>query len=179
MIIALVGSPLSGKTTILKELHRNGIKIFSADSFVLKMYKHGEDGYNIIKKEVGPEFVNNIDVDKKELAKWASDDENLKRLNELIHPLIFDYLEGKDNYVAEMPALTSSHIRFKYDKIILIKASPKVISERFSKRKIMNPDFIKKLIKDWETDIPFDYVIDTTNNIKEDDISNIIKLING
>ena len=177
MIIALIGSPLAGKTTLLKEFQKKGIKVFSADSFVTQIYKKDNEGYNIIKKELGDQFVTETSVNKRELAKWASIEGNLNILNELIHPIIFNYLEGKDNYIAELPILTKSPVKFKYDKLVMVKASPEKIKERFESKQIMNPLFIEQIIKDWNNDIPFDYVIDTTNDIKENDISNIIKLV--
>lgn len=179
MIIALIGSPLAGKTTLLKELQKNNIKIFSADLYIKNIYKVGQEGYEIIKNEIGKEFVNENEVDRKKLSEWAIVSDNLKKLNELIHPLIKKYLDGKDNFVAELPILTNSYIKFKYDKVILVKASPETIVKRFEKANIKNPLFITKILKDWENlDFPFDFIVDTTNNIKKEDIINIIKLIN-
>jgi len=57
-------------------------------------------------------------------------------------------LEGKDNYVAELPIITNSPIKFNYDKIILVKASKEEIIKRFNNTTIRNPEFIKKIIKD-------------------------------
>ncbi len=179
MIIAIVGSPLSGKTTLLKKLQEKGMRVFSADSHVAKIYKVGEEGYNVIKETLGDEFVTPEAVNRRALAEWATEDDNLAKLNELIHPLIYNYLEGKDDYIAELPIITNSPVRFNYDKIILVKASEESIIDRFSKTALTNPDFIKKIIEDWNQDIEYDYVVDTTNNIQESDIDYIIKLING
>lgn len=178
MIIIITGSPLSGKTTLLKELQKNGVKVFSADTFVTNIYKAGEEGYELIKETLGEEFVTPESVNRRVLAEWATIDDNLTRLNELIHPLIFNYLEGKDNYVAELPILTNSPIKFKYDKLVLVKAKPETIVNRFEKTNLRNPAFIAKIIDDWNIDIPFDIEIDTTNNIKDkhiEEIKNFLK----
>ncbi len=180
MIITLIGAPLAGKTTVLKKLQEAGVKVFSADSHVTTIYKAGQPGYIKIKEELGEEFVNEVAVDKMALAAWASEEDNLHRLNELIHPLIAGHLEGKDGFVAELPIITTSPVKFKYDKVVLVKASEEKMIERFAKTRISNPDFVKKIIEDWNNnEIAFDYVIDTTNDVKEEDINNIIRLIDG
>ena len=178
MIIALIGSPLSGKTTLLKEIKNKDIPVFQADSYITSIYKKGEIGYELIKKNIGMEFVDENFVNKRALAKWTAEGDNLNKLNCLIHPLIKEYLDGKDNFVAELPILTNSPIKFNYDKIILVKASKEVIEERFNNSNIKNPEFIKRIIKDWDKEMNFDYVIDTTNNINLDDINNIISMLN-
>ncbi|BDU67454.1 MAG: hypothetical protein TYPL_1070 [Candidatus Tyloplasma litorale] len=181
MILVLVGSPLSGKTTILKKLNEKNIKVFSADVFVNNIYKKGELGYEIIRKELGNDFVGESKVNKRKLAEWCSENsDNINKLNSLIHPLIYNYLEDKDNYVAELPIVSNSHIKFKYDKLVYVKASDEVIRNRFISKKIENPIFINKIINDWKKiDIKFDLVIDTTENITNNDIDKILSLLNN
>ncbi len=178
MIIALIGSPLSGKTTVLKKLQEKGMRVFSADSHVTKIYKAGNEGYELIKSELGEEFVNDESVNKRVLAQWASVDDNLTKLNEMIHPIIFEYLKDKDDFIGEMPIITTSPVKFKYDKLVLVKASEEELVNRFNKANLRNPEFIKKIISDWNKDIEYDYVIDTTNGIQESDINYIINMIN-
>ncbi len=179
MIIAIVGAPLSGKTTVLKRLQEKGMRVFSADSHVTKIYKAGEEGYNLIKDTLGSEFVNEEQVDRRMLAEWASEGDNLTKLNEMIHPLIYNYLDDKDNFIGEMPIISNSPIKFKYDKIVLVRANEETIMDRFSKTNLRNPEFIKKIIEDWNKDIEYDYIVDTTNGIQETDIENIINILNG
>ncbi len=179
MIIALIGAPLSGKTTVLKKLKEKGMRVFSADSHVTQIYKSGNEGYELIKQELGQEFVTDESVNRRVLAEWASIEGNLERLNELIHPLIYQYLEGKDDFFAEMPIITSSPVKFKYDKLVLVKASEEELINRFNNANLRNPEFIKKIINDWNQDLEYDYVIDTTNDVQENDINNIINMIDG
>ncbi len=178
MIIVLVGAPLSGKTSVLKKIQEKGMRVFSADSHITKIYKKGEEGYEVIKNELGDEFVNEESVDKRLLAAWATEHNNLNRLNELIHPLIVNYLKDKDNFIAELPIVTNSSVKFNYDKLVLVKASEEEVINRFSKTKLRNPEFIKKIIDDWNNEIEYDYVIDTTNGIEESDIDYIIDMLN-
>lgn len=178
MIIALTGSPFAGKTTILKKLQENNIKIFHADSFVKKIYLKDGKGYKLIEKYFGKEFVNDQAVDRKKLGMLvAKNNDKLKQLNELIHPIIKDYLEGKDNYVAELPIISSSAIRFNYDKLILIKANKEEIIKRAKDNNSYYP-FIEEMIDRWDNlNIKFDYVIDTTDKIKDQDLEYIKNLL--
>lgn len=149
MKIVLIGSPLSGKTTILKELKGKNIPIFSADTFIHEIYKKGNTGYDLIKKEFGNEFLNDDSVNRKAISNKIVKDHNfLLRLNELIHPLIKDYLDGKDGYVAELPIINNSSVSFKYDKIVLVTCSEDELKRRFEKKvKNINHEFIDHLIK--------------------------------
>lgn len=181
MIIVLVGAPLSGKTTLLKKLQERNVKVFSADTFVNNIYKAGKAGYLKIQQNLGDEFLTENNVDKRALANWAVDGENLEKLNNLIHPLIRDYLYEKDDYVAELPILVTSKIDFSYDKVILVEANNEEMINRMQKSNLSNPRFINKIISDWNNSskgIEFDYVVNTTNGINEKDISNIIEMLN-
>ncbi|NOQ50577.1 MAG: dephospho-CoA kinase [Mycoplasmataceae bacterium] len=174
MITIIIGAPLVGKTTLIKKLQEKNVRVFHADSFITKIYEKDGLGYKTIKEELGNDFVNNKAVDKKKLSAWILQDaDNLKRLNELIHPLIKNHLEGKDNFIAELPIITTSPIKFKYDKIILVTTNPEVIVERFKKRNI-NPEFLQAIIDGWTNDFKFDFKVDTTNGISDDVIDSII-----
>lgn len=179
MIIALIGSPLSGKTSLLKKLKERGINIFSADVFINEIYKKNKQGYNLIKNTLGFEFVNEDAVNRRKLAEWCVENDNLQKLNSLIHPLIFDYLDKKDNFVAELPIISTSNIKFNYDKLVFVYASKNVLVERFIKRKVKNPNFVKKIIDDWyDLKIEFDLKVDTTNGISDEIVKEILNLFN-
>ncbi len=176
MIIVLVGSPLAGKTTLLNKLKNEGVNVFHSDSYVNEIYKKDNEGYKAIVNEFGYSYVNDQGVDKTKLKQMIiNQPEKLMRINEIIHPIIFDYLDGKDNYVAELPIVTTSPIKFKYDKLILIKAEKETLIERGNNLGKANDQFINDMIKKWdniEQKINFDLVINTTF---EDGVEKIIK----
>lgn len=173
MIIVLLGAPKSGKTTILKELQKKGFKVFHADSFINKEYQKGMKGYEIIKENFGDSFVTDKSVDRDKIKEEIFNDPDfILRLNELIHPLIKKHLEKKDNFIAELPIISSTPIKFNYDKLILVKASNEAIKKRLSST--TNEFFLNYIIKKWNQPFKFDYVIDTTNGFKINKI--ILKL---
>ncbi|BDV03708.1 MAG: hypothetical protein HPPSJP_4290 [Candidatus Hepatoplasma scabrum] len=178
MIIILIGSPFSGKTTILKELQKEKVRVFHADSFVKKIYLKNGEGYKLIKKYFGKQFVTDKSVDRRKLGILVTNNpQELKKLNEMIHPIIKNHLKDQDNYVAELPIISSSPIKFNYDKLILIKADKNEIIKRAKESGNYYP-FIEKMIEKWDNlAIKFDYVIDTTNGLKEKDIKYIKNLL--
>ncbi len=178
MRVVLIGMPFAGKTTLLKKLQDEGVKVFHADSFINKEYLVNGKGYEIIKEWFDPSFITPKAVNKKILAKWVlQNPDNLIRLDELIHPIIKDHLVGKDDYVAELPIISNSPIKFEFDKIILIKASKETICKRMI-NKGQNPDFLQSMVDKWDNNIAFDYVVDTTNGISDDTVQEIIKKFN-
>ena len=176
MKIVLVGPPFAGKTTLLKKIQSEGIKVFHADSFVNEIYKPGEIGYKLIEENFGSEFVNANGVDKQKLSRLVSDDsEMMNKLNVTIHPLIKERLDGKDDYVAELPIITTSPIKFDYDKLILVTADAETIAERMNENiDQINKEFIIEMINKWNSNIEYDLVVNTS---KEYEVKNILKEI--
>ncbi len=178
MKIVLVGSPLSGKTTILKKLKEMNINVFNADSYVHNhLYKINQPGYLLIKERFGPEYVNTNEVDRKKLSLlMIQSKENLKLLNELIHPLVMNYFNSiKGNVVAEIPLVVFSKLNFQYDKVVLVKCSKEELIKRFnSTNRKINTDFIEEMISKWNNSINYDFVIDTTNGVSEDSLKEFV-----
>ncbi|RKX67244.1 MAG: dephospho-CoA kinase [Tenericutes bacterium] len=150
MKIAIIGSPFSGKTELLKKFQEKGVKVFHTDSYINgTLYLQGEEGYKLIEENFGDQFVNREEVDRPTLAAAVAKDQDLlNRLNELIHPLVAEYLKGKDNYVAEIPITKLTSTEFDFDKTILVKATPETITKRMSdKFGGLNDEFVKTIIK--------------------------------
>lgn len=176
MIIILVGPPGSGKSTFLKKVSEKGIKVFNTDSFIRDIYKINKPGYEVIKETFGEEYVTKKEVDHGKMRSLVLEDpNNLKILNEKIHPIIKNHLEGKDNYVAELPIVNTSPVKFDYDKMVLITASDQTIIDRLEKRNFKNKPFLKLILKKWNNKINYDYVIDTTNGITAKQVNDFIK----
>ncbi len=177
MIAVIIGVPFSGKTTLLKKLKEKNIKVFHADSYITEIYQPRQIGYMTIKEELGEEYITPTGINRKAIkTEVEKNPKFLIRLNEVIHPIIKARLEGKDDYVAELPIITSSPIKFNYDKVILVKADPEILKQRISnKMNVENEVFIDYIISKWDNNIESDIVIDTTNDITEDQVNDLIK----
>lgn len=180
MIILIIGAPFAGKTTLLKELSNKGVKVFHTDSYITEIYKPGGIGFNKIVEEFGNDYVLSNGVNRKLIKEKIIKDENfLFRLNELIHPLIKEKLNGKNNYVAELPIMSNSPIKFNYDKVVLVKANKKILKNRIEQKMGMkNEEFINYIISKWDNNIKADIIVDTSNGIESEKIEEIIQLVN-
>ena len=168
MKLVLVGPPLSGKTTLLKELQKLGIKTFEADKFTEEIYQRGNEGFDIIAEEFGSKFVSGDKINKRMLTAAAiNNPESLKRLNELIHKIIEDEFQNGDYQVGELPLIIFSKNDLIIDKKVLFAPVTKdIIIERIEKTsRNINKEFIKFVLPKWDiiNEEDFDYVIKVTN----------------
>lgn len=92
-LICITGKPGNGKTHFANYLKENGYKVFIMDEWVHQFYKIGNKGYELIKKEFGFQYVNEIEVDRKKLANLIFNDTDAKtKLDNLIFKEIYDLI---------------------------------------------------------------------------------------
>ena len=83
--IALVGDIGSGKTYYARLF---GYPVFNADLIVAEIYKKNKKCFNQIKKKL-PNFFSSFPLKKKELINCIlANKKNLKKITEVIHPLV-------------------------------------------------------------------------------------------
>jgi dephospho-CoA kinase len=90
-IIGITGGIGSGKTTITKYIESLGVPVYIADDEVKKLLDTPD-----VRKELtdtfGLEIVQDGFVDKKKLASFVfGNEDNLKKLNEIIHPKVREH----------------------------------------------------------------------------------------
>ena len=94
--VVVTGSPGGGKSTLTNALRDAGLPTWSADDSVRALYTRGNDGWYILRRRFGEQFVpdDTADVDKKALfaAMTASEEVRLE-VEHLIHPLVRHDLE--------------------------------------------------------------------------------------
>lgn len=182
MLVILIGRPLSGKTTLLKQLSANGIPTISVDDYVKEIYQFNQLGYNLIKEQLGAEFVDAETVKIAKLREFVLLNEtNFETLNNLIHPLIKNFLAQQTNCVIELPILFNSPIKFPYHKIIYLTANQQILKKRSKNLSINQKLFYNKINSKWDNFTSYDAIdltIDTSNNLSENDIYLVKKLFN-
>lgn len=137
MLICVTGISGVGKTTILNELVKKGYHVEFLDSIIHKYYLFNNEGYKIIKKHFGANFINQNEVDRKRLGNLVFNNPNeLEKLNNLIEPLVIKIIlkikkQATKNkiIIVEAAALLNNYDRYAsfFDKIVLIKAPKKLI----------------------------------------------------
>lgn len=119
-VIGLTGGIATGKSVVTNELKKHGLVVVDSDQIVKHLWQTDMALNDIVSKE----FKLPIPIDKKQLAKMVFSDENrLKRLNELIHPKVFSHIDKfildnmhLDIIIIDMPLLYEA----KYDKVDLV-----------------------------------------------------------
>ncbi|MCX7705570.1 MAG: dephospho-CoA kinase [bacterium] len=142
--IGLTGSFGSGKSTVLRFFKKKGIPVVSCDTIVTQLLNTEK-----IKKKIitgfGRDYLDKAGrVDRKKLARLVfSCEKERKKLNEIIHPYVFEKLKrlldmyrkkGKMAVVVEIPLLFETRSEKYFDIIISVFAPRRIIKERLQER---------------------------------------------
>jgi dephospho-CoA kinase len=155
-IIGITGGIGSGKTTITKYIESLGYPVYIADDQA-KNLLDTEEVVNEIRNVFGEEIIENNLVDKKKLATFVFGNENnLKKLNEIVHPKVrqhfINWLKQCDKplVVKEAAILFESGAYKDCDLTILVTAPEDVRIDRVIKRDNTNKeDVIKRIRSQW------------------------------
>jgi len=137
--IALTGSIATGKSSVAKILKENGFEIIDADKIAHKLL---DREYKTISKLFGREYIKDFRVDRKKLGKLIfSDEVAKKRLEEFIHPLIYQEiikearaLDLKERYyIVDIPLFFETK-RYNIEKVIVVYAPKSLQLKRLIKR---------------------------------------------
>ncbi len=133
--IGITGSLASGKTTASKILaHRRG-PLFSADTTVKELYKN-KNFKSLIRTRFKIKKRNQIKKSLKNLI--LRDEDNIKKLEKIIHPLVrkkmrIFTLQNKEKRLLfyEIPLLIESKLMKYFNLVIFIKAKKQLRLKRF------------------------------------------------
>ena len=188
MILGITGSIGSGKTTIAGMLKGYGFEVIDADEVAHDVIKKNSSAYREVIKNFGNEILDGKgNIERKKLRRIVfADSAKLKRLNSIMHPIIFERIHSmaekakkrKKNVVIDAPLLIETDVKSLVDKIIVVQTDMEHAIRR-------NPKFLRE---DIETIMKFqmslkekmrhaDFVID--NNDGLDDVKNQVRIILG
>ncbi|MDL2225084.1 dephospho-CoA kinase [Eubacteriales bacterium OttesenSCG-928-M02] len=140
-IIGITGNTGSGKSTVTGMLKALGAVTMDADAITRKLQEPGAKGYLGIKAHFGSQyFLDDGRLDRKALGALVfGDQEKLKQLNAIIHPLVTAELERQTEgatgiIVWDIPLLFESGMDKRCDSIWLVQAPETVRKERIMAR---------------------------------------------
>ena len=172
--IGLTGSVGMGKTTTAKVFEKLGCDVWDADETVHKLYSKGGKAVVEVAK-LFPSSVEDGSISRSRLkALLKNKPENLKELEEIVHPLI---LEDRQNFqkhtssdvvVFDIPLLFETGVDKEMDKTVCVFTSTKNQMERLKNRNKGHDDYYKELMSkqmpsNEKCDLA-DYVIETTSH---------------
>lgn len=96
-IIGLTGGIASGKSTVSNYLILKGLDVIDADLISREIYQIGEKAYKIVVDVFGKGILNeDLAINRKKLGQIVfSNNEQLKKLNEITHPIIFEKIKKR------------------------------------------------------------------------------------
>ena len=87
-ILGLTGSIGMGKTTTAKMFSDRGVPVWDADETVHRLYKTDKKTIGVFQRKI-PQVVVNNQVSRDALKKFLTkNDENLKKVEKIIHPIV-------------------------------------------------------------------------------------------
>ena len=178
-IVGITGLIASGKSTLSSYIKTKGYKIVDADNISRDITKKDRIGYTKVVEEFGRDILSsNGEIDRAKLSNIVFNDKNaLKKLNDTLHPLIFQEIDRQlDSYKDEKilfldaPLLFEAMLDKKCDEIILVVCDEEVQISRIQKRDNKDYDSAKKIIdsqiaKEFKIE-KSDYIIDNNCEIE-------------
>tara|TARA_Y100001970_G_scaffold13580_1_gene15378 strand:- start:593 stop:1186 length:594 start_codon:yes stop_codon:yes gene_type:complete len=182
--IGLTGGIGSGKSSVSLLFKNWGAYIFDADSVAKEILKNNETAQNEIIAEFGTDVLNKDNkIEKSKLARIGFQDENHQlRLNAIIHPYVFSYIDSEFDKVLELgkhevfcvdaALIYESGADTHMDYTIVVTSHLKLRIERVMKRgALTREEFMKRVDLQWPDEDKVhmaDYVIH--NNSTEDNL---------
>ncbi|MFI5334845.1 MAG: dephospho-CoA kinase [Chlamydiales bacterium] len=141
--IAITGGLSSGKTSVCHILQACGAYVVSADEIVRRLLTPETAVGQEVIHLLGSEILSGPKIDRDKIAKKVfSQPELLNRLEQLLHPKVFDEIEkqyqkiSKERkytlFVAEIPLLFESESHHLFDLVIAVLTDEKLAKARYS-----------------------------------------------
>ena len=154
LVIGLIGSFGSGKSTVKNLLQEKGAVIIDADEVGHSVYKPGSDVWKKIIDAWGVEILQPDDeIDRVKLGSIVfSDQKELERLNQIVHPAIegaisrrFEELRANNTptVVLEAAILIEAGWRHLVDEVWLVNADRDVVLKRLMEDKGLTEQQVK------------------------------------
>jgi len=175
-VLGLTGSIGMGKSTTAKLFAEAGVPVYDADATVHKVYE-GEAVGPI--EAAFPGTTANGKVDRAKLsARVVHDSAAMKRLEEIVHPMLRAYhrkflddaeTSGAPVAVVDVPLLFETGGDKRVDAVVVVTTSPEVQRERILARGTMSQEALDAILArqmpDAEKRKRADFLVDTSHGL--------------
>lgn len=138
-VIGITGSMGSGKSEVKRYISKS-YPVLDCDWVNAKLLEKGQAGYHQLKKLGILKFDQEMNIDKVELAKYMfSNLEHKKLVENILHPLIFEYMENwikeqsQELVFIEIPLLFEIQAQDSFDSIWCVVTSRDIALQRLQK----------------------------------------------
>ncbi|MEJ8552921.1 dephospho-CoA kinase [Tepidibacter sp. Z1-5] len=178
IVIGLTGSIGSGKSTVSNILKKKNMDIIDADEISRKIFDD-KKALDVLVEHFGSEILNSDNVlDRKKLGSIVfSDEDKLKKLNSITHPIIINNIkdgidkfnkQGKKIVILDAPLLIEANLLDLVDMVLLVMCNENVQIKRIIKRdNISKEDAILRIRSQMSVEDKkkyADYIIDNSYN---------------
>ena len=155
MIVGLTGGIASGKSTVSNYFREFGAEVLDADVVAKELSEKEENVAKII-EIFGNEILDeNGNISRKKMRERAFlEKDNLKQLNELLHPQVIEVFKNKrentkedEIVIFDIPLLFEAGMESLCDTVIVVYISKRVQLERMMKRDRHGIDLAERIIE--------------------------------
>lgn len=192
--LGLTGGIATGKSTADEFFKKRNIPIIDLDQIAHELMAKGNASYKAIVAYFGKEILaDDGEIDRKKLGAIVFNDKNqLKRLNELTHPLILNNMEEKITQyqnqavplvVLDIPLLFEDNLTHYCDATLLITAPFQLELDRLMARNNLSEEDAQKRIASQmslsDKEKLADYVIENAGTVNdlENNLSSLLEEI--
>jgi dephospho-CoA kinase len=137
LAVALTGGIAAGKSETLRAFERHGAAVISSDDLVHRLYREDEGLQAALRERWGERVFRDGDVDRKEIGRIVFGDRaELAWLEAELHPRVRAATDQwlaeqtADVAVAEIPLLYETGGEERFDRVVVVTASPEVRAAR-------------------------------------------------
>lgn len=189
--IAITGGVASGKTTVSQFFRELGAFVVSADAIVHELLHTATDLKQKVIRQLGTDILENGQISRTKVAERVfKDPEQLKALEEILHPAVLKRIEelyksvtesGKyTSFVVEIPLLFEIGGESFYDVVVAVIADEAIARRRFEKAGFQKQEYdqrMKRQISPYQKSARADYIL--YNNSSLDDLKRQVASLNN
>jgi dephospho-CoA kinase len=155
-LIGLTGGVGSGKSTVAEMLRDLGATVVDADEATHAVYEPGSPGFDAVVREFGEGIVANGLIDRAGLGAIVFNDPVARRrLNDIVHPLVREWMaektaeaaeRGADVVVQDVPLLFENGLERLFSSVVLVYVPEAVQVERLVAGRGLAPERARAIV---------------------------------
>ena len=153
LIVALTGGIGAGKSQVAKYFHQLGSYVFDADQLARAAIERGSKGFDEVVTSFGDQILKDGDIDRRKLGEIIFADPTAKaKLEAIVHPEVKRLFEEAKNslpldaiLIYEIPLLTESNARNRFDFAITVEADVETRTKRLKERGLATHEIVGRM----------------------------------